>query len=57
MRKVPYNNRGKVVRVLKYNNWDISGKTFIKEAQIMRKLKPDNVATIEKMCLKPLSLL
>ena len=57
MRKVPYNNRGKVVRVLKCNNWDISGKTFIKEAQIMRKLKLDNVATIEKMYLKPLSFL
>ena len=44
-----YNNEEKIVKVLKCNDWDLSGKKFIKEAQIMRKLKHNNVATIEKM--------
>ena len=57
VQKVLYNNEEKVVKVLKCNDWDLSGKKFTKEAQIMRKLKHNNVATIEKICLKPLSFL
>ena len=52
-----HNNEEKIAKVLKCNDWDLSGKKFIKEAQIMRKLKHNNVATIEKICLKPLSFL
>ena len=46
------NNEKKDVKFLKCNDWDLSGKTFIKEGQIMRKLKHNNVATIEKNMIK-----
>ena len=42
VQKVLYNNEEKLVKVLKFNDWDLSGKKFIKEAQIMRKLKHNN---------------
>ena len=50
--KVLENNEKKDVKFLKCNDWDLSGKRFIKEAQIMRKLKHNNVATIEKNMFK-----
>ena len=46
------NNEKKDVKFLKCDDWDLSGKTFIKEGQIMRKLKHNNVATIEKNMFK-----
>ena len=46
------NNEKKDVKFLKCDDWDLSGKTFIKEGQIMRKLKHNNVATIEKNMIK-----
>ena len=50
--KVLENNEKKDVKSLKCNDWDLSGKKFIKEGQIMRKLKHNNVATIEKNMFK-----
>ena len=45
-------NEKKDVKFLKCDDWDLSGKTFIKEGQIMRKLKHNNVVTIEKNMIK-----
>ena len=57
VQKVLYNMEEKVVKVLKCNDLDLSRKKFKNEAQIMKKLKRNNAATIEKIRLKPLSFL
>ena len=49
VQKVLYNMEEKVVKVLKCNDLDLSRKKFKKEAQIMKKLKRNNAATIEKI--------
>ena len=54
---VDYQKEKRVLKILNCDEWDTTGRKFIKEAGIMHKLMHRNIATLGAICLKPFAIL
>lgn len=47
---VDYQNEKRVIKILNCEEWDTTGRKFIKEAGIMHKLVNRNIVNLEAIC-------